>query len=281
MAGTITAASISGSLDAKNLAMAVLTQANQMSGISQIFPTVQVPELTATIPLTKPGSVAEDVQELETTDIDTGTFLNVDFSLKKDRVKLAVSDEARYKSKAGDPLALQIRAAGAELARTLDKKVITALQTTPQTAATQGAWSTVTNSPLADATAAEGLLAPYKIDFCAMPQAVYAKYMGTNLIGNIATGNPSAIGAARGTIPGYDCPIFIDANVTAKTAIFGSASGMAAVIGQGPVKVREWDDPNSGATIYQIDVYRQVKSTIFRTSGSLNQSAYVVTAVIA
>jgi hypothetical protein len=31
----------------------------------------------------------------------------VDFNLKKDRVKVAVSDEARYKSRAGDPLSRQ------------------------------------------------------------------------------------------------------------------------------------------------------------------------------
>ena len=281
MAGMITATSISGTIDATNLVMQVLTQANEMSGIAKLFPTVQVPKLTATIPIQKPGTVAEDVEELEVTDIETGEFLDVEFSLKKDRVKLAVSDEAEYKSQAGNPLQLQIQAAAAELARTLDKKVITALQTTPQTGATQGAWSTVTNNPIADAVAAEAAMRPYPMDFVAMPQAVYAKYMGTNMISTVATGNPAAYAGARNLLPGYNIPIFVDTNVTAKTAIWGSAKGMACVIGQGPVKVRQWDDPKSGATIYQIDVFRQVKSTIFRTSANLNQAAYVTSAVIA
>lgn len=281
MAGMITATQISGTLDATNLAMAVLTQANAMSGIAKIMPTVQVPKLTATIPIQKPGSVAEDVQELEVTDIETGEFLDVEFSLLKDRVKLAVSDEAEYKSQAGNPLQLQIQAAAGELARTLDKKVVAALQATPQTAATAGAWSTVTNSPLADAVTAEAAMRPYEMDFVVMPQNVYAAYMGTNMVANLATGNPSAYTGARNLLAGYNIPIYVDANVTAKTAIWGSAKGMAAVIGQGPVKVRQWDDSKSGATIYQIDVFRQVKSTIFRTAGNLNQAAYVTSAVIA
>jgi len=282
MAGIITAASIEGSLNATNIAMGVLTQAAALSKIAGLFTVTPVPELVSTIPITKPGSVAEDVEELETTDIENGTFIHVDFDLKKDRVKLAKSDEAGFKSKAGDPLAIQKAASAGELALTLEKKCIRALQTTPQTGATAGAWSTKENSPLVDIeTAVAAML--YPADFCIMPPPVHAKYLQTDAIKAVGTGNPAALKGCVGTVPGFDIPIFVDktGTITAKSCIVGSAQGLAAVIGNGPVKVREWDAPNSGATIYQMDVFRQVKSTIFQTDGALNESCYVITGAIA
>lgn len=281
MAGMITATSISGSLDAKNIAMGVLTQAQKMSKVAGIFQAIQVPELTCTIPVAKPGAVDEDVEELEVSQINTGNFAHVDFSLKKDRIKLAASDESTYKSKVGDPLSIQKTGAAAELSRILDKKAIAALQTTPQTGATAGAWSTVTNSPLVDVATAVAAIGPYPADFAVMPGAVHAKYVVNNAISNISTGNPAALAGAVGMIPGYNIPIWVDENVTAKSCIIGSAQGMAAVIGNGPVKVRQWDSPENGATIYQMDVYRQVKAPIFLNDSDLNQAVYQITGVIA
>lgn len=281
MAGMITATGIDGTLNAKNIAMGVLMQANKMSKIAGLFQSIPVPELTCTIPVAKPGAVDEDVEELETSQINTGAFTHVDFSLKKDRVKLAATDESTYKSSAGDPLAIQKTGAAAELARILDKKVIAALQTTPQTGATGAIWSTATNSPLADVATAVAAIGPYPADFAVMPGAVHAKYLLNNTISAISTGNPAALTGAVGMIPGYNIPIFVDENVTAKSAIIGSAQGMAAVIGNGPVKVRQWDSPENGATIYQMDVWRQVKAPIFLTDSNLNQAVYQITGVIA
>ncbi len=279
--GIITAASISGSLDAKNIVMDVLTQANAMSGISRLFNVVPVPELTTTVPIQKPGTISEDVEEFETTEIKGGEFFNVDFSLKKDRVKLAASDEAGFKSKKGDPLALQKVATAAELAGILDKKCVTALQTTPQTGAAAGVWSTVTNSPIRDFAKAVAAIRPFKADFCVMPSAVHEAYLNTNAILSLGTGAPQVLEGAVGTVPVFNLPIFVDDNATAKTVTVGSAAGMGAVIGNGPVKVREWDAPNEGAKIYQMDVFRQVKAPIFKTDAGLNKAVYQLTAVIA
>jgi hypothetical protein len=282
MPGTITATKISGSLDAKHILIDVLTQAQNLGGISQIFRTVQVPQLTGTIPIVKPGSVAEDVEELEITDIETGDFLYVDFELKKDRVKLARSDEAKHRSNAGDPLAIQKMAAASELAKILDKKTITALQTAPQTSGTAGVWSTATNSPLADIGTAVAAL-EFPADFVIMPPAVFVKYLSTNAIQAIGTGNPAALKGAAATVPGYDLPIYVDKSgtITAKSALVGSAQGFGACIGVGPVEGREWDDPNAGGRVYQFDVFRQVKAPIFKTDANLNASVYQITGVIA
>jgi hypothetical protein len=281
MGGTITATQISGSLDAKNIVMDVLNQMNAYSNLNAIFQKVPVPELTGTVPVSKPGTVDEDVGEGESTDINGGDFAYVSFDLKKDRKKLARTDESLYKSKVGDPLGPQKIQAATELAQTLDKKIITALESSPQTGACSGVWSTVTNSPLKDIATAVKAILPYRADCVIMPGDVHAAYLATNAIASLSTGNPAAFTGAVGMIPGWNIPIYVDDNATAKTAIVASASGYGALIGNGPVNVRDWDEGGSGMHIYQIDLWRQVKSGIFKTSASLNKTAYVLTAAIA
>jgi len=279
--GMIGATQISGSLDAKNIVMGVLQKGIELSNLESICGKTQVPELTATIPVATPGAVSEDLLEFEATEIEGAEFTYVSFDLKKDRVKFSVSDEAGYKSKAGDPLGIQKIGAGVRLANILDKKIVTALQTTPQTSASAGAWSTITANPLADLGYAVDLILPYKADFVVMPAAVHAKYLANDLVKNIGMGNPPAMKGAVGMVPALDLNIFINSNVTAKSCIVGSSQGLAAVIGNGPVKVRAWDSEDMGARMYQMDVWRQVIGSVFKNSSSLSMSAYVLTSVIA
>lgn len=281
MTGLITAPDISGSLGAKNIVMGVLEKGIELSNLVSVVTQCQVPELTGTIPISSAGAITEDLDELEYSDIETGGFTNVDFSLKKDRVKLAVSDEAGYKSKVGDPLTIQKTSAGSALGAILDKKIIAALQTTPQTSATAGAWSTITNNPLADLGLAASKILPYKADFVVMTPAVYAKYLANNFVKDAGQGNPAAMRGAVSKVPALDLDIFVNSQITAKSCIVGASTGVCAALGNGPVKVRNWDDGGLGAKVYQMDVFRQVKAPIFLTSASKNMSVYQVTAVIA
>lgn len=279
--GTILAPDISGSLDAKNIVMQVLTSAAEISNLNQICPTVSVPELTGTIPVQSIPTVSRDVPEWQTTDIDDGTFAGISFDLAKDRVVLAVSDEARYKSKAGDPLMLQKNAAALALAAGLDYKIVKALETSPQTSATTAIWSTVTNNPLRDLAVAAAAMNPYKADFVIMPPNVWAAFCGNNFTAQMMQGVPaSERSKALTRIPGLELDVYVNSNVTAKSCIVGSSQAPPAVIGQGPVKVRQVDSI-SGGEMYQIDNYRQVKAPIVKNGSSLNLGAYVVTAVIA
>ena len=279
--GMIGTSQISGSLDAKNIVMGVLQKAVELSNLESICGKTPVPKLTATIPVATPGAVSEDLDEFEVSDIEGGAFTYVSFDLKKDRVKFSVSDEATYKSEAGDPLGIQKIGAATRLANILDKKIVTALQASPQTSAASGQWSTITVNPLADIGYAVTQILPYKADFCVMPAGVYAKYLANNIVKDAGTGNPAAYKGAIGKIPGLDLDIFINSNCTAKSCTVGSSAGLAAVIGNGPVKVRSWDAEELGARMYQMDVFRQVKAPIFKTSGNQNMSAYKLTACIA
>jgi hypothetical protein len=280
MPGLITTVDIDGTLDTKNMVMGVLQKGIEVSNLYSLATQVKIPELTGDVIVSTGGSVIEDVDELEFTPIEGGSFSKVSFSLKKDRVKFAASDEATYKSSAGDPMTIQKTAAGASLAAVLDKKIVAALETTPQTTATAGAWSTASNNPLADLSKAVTGVLPYTADFVIMTPDVHTKYISNDFVKNAGQGNPAALKGAINTVPGLGLDIFVNSNLTAKSCIVGSSTGICVALGNGPVKVRNWDDPGLGAKVYQMDVYRQAKAPIFLTSGSKNMSAYQVTAVI-
>ena len=281
MPGLITTVDIDGTLDTKKMVMGVLQKGVEISNLYTLATQVKVPDLTGDIIVSTGGAVMEDVDELEFTPIEGGSFSKVSFSLKKDRVKFAASDEATYKSNAGDPMSIQKTGAGSSLAAVLDKKIVKALETTPQTVATAGAWSTASNNPLADLSKAVTGILPYKADFVIMTPNVHTKYISNDFVKNAGQGNPVALKGAINTVPGLGLDIFVNSNLTAKSCLVGSSTGVCVALGNGPVKVRNWDDPGLGAKVYQMDVYRQAKAPIFLTSGSTNMSAYQVTAVIA
>ena len=281
MPGTITSAGISGSLDAKNIVLGVLEKAIEISNLQTLCPAVMVPELTATIPVATPVSVTEDVEELEYTQVETGAFDHVDFNLKKDRIKIVASDESEYRSKVGSPMDLQVMTQATALANVLDKKIVTAMETTPQTTAAGAAWSTVGNNPLLDLQVAVNKILPYKADYVIMHPDVHAKYVGNDFVKDLGAGAPTTLAGSITRIPGVELDIFVNSNVTAKSALVGATQGYPAVIGNGPVKVTKEYSTNLGAEVYQADVFRQVIAPIMKTSGGLNMAVSAITAVIA
>jgi hypothetical protein len=273
MSGTITPTNIDGSLDAKNIAMRVLRGAVELTDLAPMCMSVQVPELVATVPVYSVPEGNEDLEPMEESEIGGSEFTNVDFNLKKDRVKVAVTDEARYKSKAGDPLTLQIGGASDRLAQILNKKIVTAANTTPQTSA--GADWSGANNPIADIATAVAAIRPYKADYCLMGSVAFANYTSHF---DIATN--TQLGNAVAMIPGYNIPIMVSTEVddvideAAAVVVASKAPGM--VIGNGPVKVRR-KDLMSGAEVYQIDVWREVVSNIHDTGSSTNKAVYKLT----
>lgn len=283
MAGMTTVPDISTSLAAADIVNAVLQAAVDVSNLYALCMPVDVPSLTGTVPIMTAGAgVTQDLEELEVSDIEGATFSYVAFDLKKDRVKLAVSDEAGFRSRVGDPLQIQIQDAAQQLAAVLDQKVINALETSPQTSATAGAWSTVTNNPLADLATAVAAIRPYKADFVIMPTAVWGKYIANDLFKNMVNAGEPAMEKAVGRIPGLALDVFVDTSgeQTLKTALVG-ASRFCAAYGKGPVVVNTERNNDLGATVYTLDVFRQVKAPLFLNASSLNKAAYVLTAVIA
>lgn len=284
MPGIVDTTDISGSLDSGTLVSDVLHTMKEVSNLYSLCMPVPVPNINGTIPISKGSvTVAEDLLEFERSDVETAEFSYATFSLKKDRVVLGVSDEAKRKSRAGDPMTIQKMDAATNLASILDKKVIAALETSPQTHATNGAWSTVTNNPMRDLAMAVAGCRPYKADFVIMPNDVWSAWLGNDLYKAIvAYGDTPKLEGAVGRVPGLGLDIFVDTNsyMTAKSILVG-ASKVCAAYGYGDVIINTERDNNLGAEIYYMDVYRQVLAPIFKNSSNLNKGLYQVTAVIA
>ncbi len=281
MTGIISTDNISGSLDAKNIVLGVLTTALEATNLLPLCAQTDVPELVATVPVMTAAGVAEDLGEFESEEVDGSVFTNVDFDLKKDRVYVASSDEATYKSRAGDPLKLQTDSAGIRLANVLDKKIIKAFETTPQTSGTGAIWSTLGSNPLVDLSTAAVGVRPYKADFVIMPSAVYTAYLQNEFMETTAAYVPSEAKGSASKVPGLELDIYVNDDVTAKTIWVGASTGTPAVVGTGPIKVREWDDGPLGARMYQMDVFRQAVAPVFLNSSSKNMSVYQITGILA
>lgn len=280
MAGIIQATNISGSLDAKNIVLGVLKKQIELSNLVQLCTQVQVPELNATIPIQSVMAGQEDLGEWEWSEAEGSEFEGIEFSLKKDRVKVGRSDESKYRSRAGDPLTLQKDAAAMRLANMLDKKIVKAMETAPQTAAAGNKWDTVTNNPLIDLGKACAKISPYTADFVIMHPDVWGAFVGNDYTSQFVTGNPEKLQGVLTTIPGLNLKVFVNSHVTAKSCIVGCSGAPACAVGNGPVEVREFDS-DRGGVIYQIDVFRQAVAPILKDASSKNMAAYQLTGVIA
>jgi len=277
--GIIRATDISGSLDAKNIVMGVLKEAIELTDLAPLCGKVQVPKLTATIPVMTIEAALEDLEEWETSEVEGSDFTDVNFALKKDRVKIGVSDEARYKSDAGDPLTLQKGASALRLAQILNKKIVAALDTTPCISATAGSLNKQTNNPIADIGQMIAKVKPYKADFMLLDSTAWAAYSSNAY----TTAQLGIIGKAPGAIsrvPGYELDIYVSDELTDGYVYVGAKNAPAAVIGNGPVKVRK-EDIMSGGEVYQIDVFRQVKAPIMFDADSSNNACCRMTGVTA
>lgn len=277
--GIIRATDISGSLDAKHIVMGVLKEALELTDLAPLCGKAQVPKLTATIPVMTIEAALEDLEEWETSEVEGAGFDYVSFDLKKDRVKIGRSDEAAYKSNAGDPLALQKGSAALRLAQILNKKIVAALNTTPSIAATAGSWKTQTNNPIADIGQMIAKVKPYKADWILMDSTAWAAYSSNAY----TTAQLGIIGKAPGAVsrvPGYELDIYVSDEVTDGYVYVGARKAPAAVIGNGPVKVRT-KDVMDGGEVHQIDVWRQVVAPIMFDADTSNNACCRMTGVTA
>lgn len=193
-------------------------------------------------------------------------------------MKIGRSDEAMYKSNAGDPLALQKGAASLRLAQILNKKIVAALNTTPCLQTCAGTWKMTTNNPLEDISLMMAKVKPYKADFILMDTTAFAAYSSNPITRAYIVGVAGVTKGALTRVPGYELDLFVSDEVTDGYVYVGARNAPAAVFGQGPVKVRS-KDVMEGGEIYQIDVFRQVVGPIMFDSDDSNNACCKMTGV--
>jgi hypothetical protein len=278
--GVIGYGQISGSWTARKIFGDVWKAATEMSMLvdPRVCPTMSMKKLRATIPLMGNLAVQSQLVEFEHAVTKNATPAGVDITLYKDRVKLAVSDESVMESDVGDPLMIQKSAAAAELAENLETLIATQIATTPQTATTAD-WDSV--SPIKTIGGMVGTLSPYRATAVVMDPDPFAQYVAALASSTYSIGSPEDLAKGIARVPGYNIPVFPskpfgDASGNAVAVISANCPGV--ILGQGGVKVREWDNPELGAKEYQYDVWRTPLSNLRQTSSTTNKG--IITCVI-
>jgi len=242
----------------------------------RICPTVPMTKIRGVIPLLGNGAVQSQLDEFEHATSINAIPAGADITLYKDRVRLAVSDEAKMDSDVGDPLQFQKMQASAELAGNLDSLIATQIFTTPQLYGGAVTWSTA--SPLIALGSMISTLRPYRATAVVMSNTAFAAYVSA--LGDQVYSGGSQADLEKGVtmLPGYNIPVFSsthanDASSNGFAVISAQCPGV--LLGTGAIKIRTEDNMDLGAEIWQGDYWRTPISNLRQTSGSLNLGVIV------
>ena len=269
-----------GSWSARQIYGQVWTAAVERATLAdpRVIPTVMMNKIRATLPLGGNLTVQSQLDEFEHAVTINAAPSGKDITLYKDRIRIGVSDESGIDSDVGDPLQLQKTQAAAELAGNLQTLIATSLAATPQVQATAD-WDTV--SPLLTLGQMIQTLRPYQASAVVMAPTPYAQYVAALGNGIFSGGQTEDLQKGISIVPGYGIPVFpsnIWGDQSANSVAVVANDVPGAVLGMGPVKIREWDDYDLGSRMYQYDVWRTPVSNLRQTSANLNRG--VITCVI-
>lgn len=144
-----------GTMAQKRLIMPVIRDAFEMTPLNSpaITRTIPIQGVRGTLPIMSNTPVESQLKEFEHSTVKNAGLSNFDLHIYKDRVMLAVSDEAEMEVGAaglGSFMSLQQAQASDALASNLNKLIAEQLNTTPQLFGTTGAlgnWSATTAKP--------------------------------------------------------------------------------------------------------------------------------------
>ena len=267
----ITADALKDNLFQEQLIQDILIQAQGYGNLNvpEVVKKVSVVGTDVKVPLMDAVAVTADLPELVGAEVKSPDFASISAKLLADEVKVAFSDEALASPNIKNPMELSIQDAAIGFARTLDAKIASALDTTPQTGT---AINVTSKSPMLAAAEAAGKLGDYEMT---------AVVGGQTAIGTLMAGLTSASSRTAGYtvkdgmsyLDGYNVPIITSTSLEKKASgyiFFVSAKAPAAFVFEGQYKTRTYDAPEKRATIYQADVWNAVVGNVRQTSANLN-----------
>ena len=218
--------------------------------------------------------VSSQLREFEHAVAGTGTPAGYDIEVLKDRVVLAVSDEAKIQSDVGDPMSLQQQQAAGALASNLNKLIAERLNTTPQIYSTDGDlgnWSSVKPTlALNKLSIGMGIYKPTAYVMGTLAAAYYSDAVGDKA----AVQGISEWGNAAMRHPTQNVPIYSSTDIDALDdtsgnryvfAVCNRVPGVINVLSQ--VKATSEYDRKLGAEVYQYDIWRTPFSNLRQISG--------------
>jgi len=270
---------ISGTWAQKRMILPVIMEALELTDLAAppICPTLPYGKLKGTIPMLGTAPVASQLAEFEESQAGAGTPSSYDVTLLKDRIELAVSDEAKIESDVGNPMTLQQMQGAGALASNLNKLIAARLNTTPQVYSTDGDlgnWSSAKPTlALNKLSIGMGIYKPTAYVMGTLAAAYYSDAVGDKA----AVQGISEWGNAAMRHPTQNVPIYSSTDIDAlddtsgNRFVFGVCNKVPGVINVlGQVKSRQYDSPKTGAEVYQYDIWRTPFSNLRQTSGSLN-----------
>ena len=232
----------------------------------------RIPGTHATIPSMSAVQVTPDLAELESSDAKSPDFSGLQVTLKADEIKVAFSDESMMNQNIANPMELTRIDSAIGFARSLDNKIATALDTTPQVG---NAWDSSSSSFLNVAAEAVGLLGNYRLSAVAVGMQAYGEIMANIYAGANRT-NMVDVRDGLSYLPGYNVPFLTSTSLPQNAIYFSSREVQGVYFLEGEYNTRVYDDPKTRSTVMQSDVYNAVVSNIRQTTGDLNQGVVKV-----
>jgi len=274
--GTMTAAQLDASdILSKKLASGIIQKADGLSVLNTPSVVTRMgdgSDLDYYIPTMDSISAHEDIPEGVKTSISTASYSAIQVTLLKDIVALGITDEMKIRTDAnGLPLwNAEQEAAARKLASLQDKKIVTALDLTPQAGTSINLRATTFYSALSEA---EGKIGDYNITAVVCSKAAKTEIL-SNLNKIAFTGSDPKSPIVGDMIPGYNIPIIASSAVTtvdSDSIYFVSSEVPACAWVPGPVQRDMWRDYESGIDMFKISAFRAAKSNIEQTASSTNQ----------
>lgn len=225
-----------------------------------------------TIPTMSAVVVGTDLAEFETVDTKSPSFAGIQAQLKADEIRVAFSDEALMNNNIANPMEMARIDGAIGFARALDKKIATALNTTPQTLSD---WNSANSSFLSVAASASALLGNYKMTGIAMGIEAYGEvmsniYAGANRTNNVVIENGLAY------LPGYNVPIIPSTSLASDAIFFTSKEAPGVYVVEGEFRTDYYRDHDTRSEVMQADVYNCVISNIRQTTSNTNEAVVKV-----
>lgn len=225
-----------------------------------------------TIPTMSAVVVGTDLAEFETVDTKSPSFAGIQAQLKADEIRVAFSDEALMNNNIANPMEMARIDGAIGFARALDKKIATALNTTPQTLSD---WNSANSSFLSVAASASALLGNYKMTGIAMGIEAYGEvmsniYAGANRTNNVVVENGLAY------LPGYNVPIIPSTSLADDAIFFTSKEAPGVYVVEGEFRTDYYRDHDTRSEVMQADVYNCVISNIRQTTSNTNEAVVKV-----
>lgn len=228
-------------------------------------------DLKWTVPGIDSVSIHADVPEGQKVGITNAEYFGNDVTLTKDSALISFTDEALIRTRARglDAWGWMAEQAKNKLAHLQDVKIVTQLNTTPQT----GTAIDLASGNIYDALAeAESMIEDYAITAIVCSRAARTKiFRNVNSLGYTGSNPASPYNGLK--LPGADIPIYASTavgEIDANALYFVSAEVPGCIWAPGPVQTHTWRDEEGGKLNMRIDAFRAAKSNVMQTNSNTN-----------